>query len=262
MKHVYLSPHLDDAVLSCGGTIHHQAAAGDVVQVITLFAGEPAESLSSFARTQHDYWGNPPQPIVLRRAEDLAALARLNAQACHLSYLDAVYRASSSGHWLYDGEEAIFGEVHPADPLLAADGSALLDHLVGLVPMSEQTVIYAPLGVGHHVDHQIAHILARELERQRYRLAYYEEVPYALKPGAIESALKTAVARSWQPEVIPLEADDLDAKIAASGYYHTQLPVLFGTPQDMPRRLQGLAESHRPATGLGERLWWPTREAE
>jgi len=41
MRHIYLSSHLDDAVLSCGGTIHRLSAGGEAVQVMTLLAGNP-----------------------------------------------------------------------------------------------------------------------------------------------------------------------------------------------------------------------------
>ena len=50
--HVYLSPHLDDAVLSCGGLIHRQVVAGQRPLVVTIFAGTPPVDveLSDFAR--------------------------------------------------------------------------------------------------------------------------------------------------------------------------------------------------------------------
>ena len=46
LKHVYLSPHLDDAVLSCGGAIHRAGAAGEAVLVITVFAAEAGKYFS------------------------------------------------------------------------------------------------------------------------------------------------------------------------------------------------------------------------
>ncbi|MFN2182380.1 MAG: PIG-L family deacetylase, partial [Anaerolineae bacterium] len=67
MKHVYLSPHLDDAVMSCGGTIHRQTSRGDQVLAITIFSGNhQGGELSPFALVQHGYWGNPPHPMLLR----------------------------------------------------------------------------------------------------------------------------------------------------------------------------------------------------
>ena len=55
LTHVYLSPHLDDAVLSCGGMIHRQAQAGERVVVVTVCAGDPPPGpLSDFARSLHE----------------------------------------------------------------------------------------------------------------------------------------------------------------------------------------------------------------
>ncbi|MCB0027388.1 MAG: PIG-L family deacetylase, partial [Anaerolineales bacterium] len=39
---IYLAPHLDDAVLSCGGQIFDRVQAGQKILVLTIMAGEPA----------------------------------------------------------------------------------------------------------------------------------------------------------------------------------------------------------------------------
>src|SRR5689334_12434287 len=78
--HVYLSPHLDDAALSCGGMIHQQTQAGERVVVVTLCAGgPPAGALSDFAQSLHTRWQTPVEAVAVRRAEDLAALKVLGA---------------------------------------------------------------------------------------------------------------------------------------------------------------------------------------
>lgn len=258
MRRIYLSPHLDDAVLSCGGAIHRQAAAGEPVLVVTIFAGEyTGAGLSAFAQEQHDYWGNPPRPLALRRAEDWAALRRLGAEAQHLDHLDAVYRAGSDGRWLYTDVDQLFGAVHPAD-LDSAEGSrALAKQLAGLVPLQPQATIYAPLGVGNHVDHQIVHAAARRLLAMGHRLAFYEEAPYVASPGALEAALETAGAGGWSSQVIPLSPADLAAKVSALAYYRTQLAVLFGGAEAMPSRIWTLAATCSPNATLAERIWWP-----
>src|SRR4030042_1789814 len=54
---VFLSPHLDDAVLSCGGLIARQVATNDVVTVLTVSAGEPGRlPLSALAQSRHARW--------------------------------------------------------------------------------------------------------------------------------------------------------------------------------------------------------------
>ena len=256
MRHLYLSPHLDDAVLSCGGAIHQHAASATQVEVLTLFAGEfTGREISSFALLQHEYWGNPPRPMLLRRAEDSAALAQLGAEAQHLDYLDAVYRAGPDGAWLYPQEEALWEGVHPADPIAQHGAQALAEKLAALLPPKDQAIIHAPLAVGCHVDHQIAHVAARHLLSQGYRVIFYEDYPYAERPGATEAA---GGAEAWRAEVIPLSPADLAAKVSAVGYYHTQMAVLFGGAEAMPNRIWAFAASRSQQTPLAERLWWPT----
>ena len=55
--YIYLSPHLDDAVLSCAGQICQFVQAGRSVLIITIMAGDaPAADLSPFARSLHERW--------------------------------------------------------------------------------------------------------------------------------------------------------------------------------------------------------------
>jgi LmbE family N-acetylglucosaminyl deacetylase len=264
MKHVYLSPHLDDAVMSCGGIIHRQASSDDQVLVITIFAGDhQGGEPSPFALVQHGYWGNPPHPMLLRRAEDTAALALLGANVCHLDYLDAVYRAAPNGEWLYADEESLWQSVSPDDPLAREEGQAMADQLGRLLLPADQTVVYAPLGVGRHVDHQIVHAAARGLLQKGYRLAFYEEVPYAMTPGATELAVTAAGAENWEADPVALAPDDLAAKVSALSYYRSQMYVLFGGIENMPSRIWAFAASRVPGIGLAEQLWWlPARANE
>lgn len=258
MRHIYLSPHHDDAALSCGGAIHRRTAGGEQVLVLTICAGEFAgDELSPFAQLQHNYWGNPPRPMSLRCAEDKAALALLGAEAQHLSHLDAVYRAGMGGVWLYTHEEALWEGAHPDDPMGQDGANVLAGQLAALLPAKEQAIVHAPLGVGHHVDHQIVHAAARRLLELGYQVAFYEDYPYAEKPGATEAAVTGAGAGEWRAEVLPLDPADLSAKVSALGYYRTQLAGLFGEAGAMPNRVWAFAASRSPEAALAERLWWP-----
>ena len=258
MKHVYLAPHLDDAVMSSGGAIHRHTSSGDPVLAVTIFAGEfQGTHLPPFALQQHGYWGDPPRPMTLRRAEDTAALALLDAEVHHLEYGDAVYRSGPDGHWLYASEEALFGDVHPDDPLILDGMHELQNRLAELIPPTERTVVYAPLGAGHHVDHQIVHMAARELQARGYRLAFYEDYPYGERDGAVEAALASAGPGHWRPEIRSLDVQDLAAKVSALTYYRTQMSILFGGSEQMPGRVWAFAATRAPDAKLAERIWWP-----
>src|SRR3712207_2574975 len=89
--HVYIPPHLDDAVLSCGGRIALQCDGGARVLVVTICAGSAPHDaeLSPFARHLHHAWALGDDPIAKRREEDVAALGVLGCDGLHLEQLDA-----------------------------------------------------------------------------------------------------------------------------------------------------------------------------
>jgi LmbE family N-acetylglucosaminyl deacetylase len=242
---VYLSPHLDDAVLSCGGRIWQQVQAGDRVLVVTVFAGKPSSDvpLSPFAQALHAAWGLV-DATAARREEDAAALALLGAGSVYWPYTDCIYRQMPDGGFPYASEEALFGEVHPSDDALIAELAGRFRALA-LEPAS---AIYAPLAVGRHVDHQIVRRAVTGLEG----VTCYEDYPYAGKPGAVEAALGMA---RWQEEVVPLSSDALEAKIAAIACYSSQFITLgWANAEEMAAAVRAFAEQ----TGDGapaERYW-------
>ena len=113
---VYVSPHLDDAVFSCGGLIARQTARGDEVVVVTVFAGDPpVGELTPFAYELHRRWGGEGSPMGLRRAEDLVACGRVGASVVHLPLPDAVYRRSNQGEPLYPDSASLFTQPTPME---------------------------------------------------------------------------------------------------------------------------------------------------
>ena len=256
MERIYLAAHPDDAVLSCGGAMHRYAAAGDAVRVLTVFAGDtpPAEALSPFARFQHAAWGDPPRPMYLRRAEGQAALARLGVAGVYLDWPDAVYRTAPDGAWLYDREEALWADPHPADPAAQDGAQALAAQLAARIPTGEAVQVYAPLAVGNHVDHQIVRLAARRLAEAGYRLAFYEDYPYAGEPEAVAQTLR-ALGGDWQAELLPLAAADVAAQVQAIGYHRSQMRILFGGAEAMPNRMWRFAVACAGGRGLAERVW-------
>ncbi len=239
---IYLSPHLDDVALSCGGQIARRARAGDEVLVVTVFAGdEPGSGLSGLARRLHRVFGLDREVVAARRREDLAGCRRLGAAAEHWDLLEAIYRREPLvGAHLYPDLESLFGTIRAADDDLRA---ALRERLRGL---PGGAAVFAPLAVGGHVDHR----LLREAAEAELtpRLAYWEDYPYVEKWRALGRAL--GAPRGWRPETLPLDEDDLAAKIEAVAAFRSQVGALFGSRRKLERRVR------RRARRLGgERVW-------
>ena len=101
--HLFISPHLDDVALSCGGYVRHLTSAGELVSVLTVFTADPpaGTTLSWFARRNQSAWRLSDAPFAARRGEDAAAMQLLGAQYRHLDCLDAIYRRDFVGLYLY-----------------------------------------------------------------------------------------------------------------------------------------------------------------
>ncbi|MGD2178143.1 MAG: PIG-L family deacetylase [Anaerolineae bacterium] len=247
--HVYLSPHLDDVALSCGGRIWQQARAGGHVAVVTVFAAapEPDARLSSYARELHARWGRPGEAVEKRQEEDLQALSLLDAKPLHWPYTDCIYRRTPGGDFPYASEEALWGDIHPSDAGLIRE----LAERIRALPLLPEGTLYTPLGVGDHVDHRI---LRQAAEVSEHALTAYEDFPYAQVREAAERALAN---RCWESELVLLSEHALGAKIAAIACYGSQTSTFWGSTMDMAAAVRAFAErtgNGRPA----ERYWRPT----
>jgi len=172
MHWIYLSPHLDDVALSCGGLIWQQSQAGARVEVWTLCAGDPPPgAVSPFAESLHARWGAAQQAVAQRRAEDAASCRILGASWRHFSIPDCIYRREANGGWLYACNDALFGGLHPAD----ADWIEQTAQLIAQAPSAAKIV--APLALGGHVDHQLVSAALKRCGRKAWRYADY---PYVL----------------------------------------------------------------------------------
>ena len=214
--HLYLSPHLDDAVLSCGGLIASQVAAGEAVVVLTACAGDPPPGpLSDFAQELTLRWGKGLAASPARRAEDRVACGRLGASVIQLEVPDAIYRRQADGTGLYSSEEAICGPLHPADkPLIGTLAARIAE------TCPEGARLYSPLGVGNHVDHRLTRLAA---ERVRSGLWYYPDFPYVARGGVCPDV----PAPPGQKVVLPLSSEEIQTWAAGAAEYASQISTFW-----------------------------------
>jgi LmbE family N-acetylglucosaminyl deacetylase len=212
---IFLSPHLDDAILSCGGLIA-RLTRNRRVEIWTLFCGAPRFGpFSDLASWMHQVSGGQTGSRLarIRRREDNAAAQFLGAKCVHFHYHDAVYRRSASKKFLYSDNRQ--NSWSPHDDWLVADISGRLSQC-----LHDGDRLLFPLAVGKHVDHMITRAAAETLSFRNS--ASYPDVPYAQR-FPIELVAATAGSR-----IIEYTVDDscITKWVQAVALYSSQIRML------------------------------------
>jgi LmbE family N-acetylglucosaminyl deacetylase len=240
MRWIYLSPHLDDAVLSAGGWIHEQTQSGNPVEIWTFMCGlPPTDELSPFAKSIHDVWKltTAEEVVRVRRAEDINAAKILGAKAVHFDFLDCIYRRGKNGEWLYTG---ISMDPHPED---AGYPSKIAEAISARLKPDDQ--LLAQFTVGKHVDHVLTRRAAELLGRP---LHYVADIPYLFNhPEDLDPnrAGMKETAHAVSETGVKLWQDAIEA-------YSSQMSMLFKSPQAMRSQISEYANQNG-----GVRLWTP-----
>lgn len=257
--HLYLSPHLDDAVLSVGGLIAAQLTAGDRVVIATLCTADPAtdEIFSPLAIDLHRQWGNLVRPYEGRRHEDIAACRALGgAEARHLGMPDAIYRGQSDLHgYRYETLDELFEPIPFWDQAFTGPVAAAVDRLVSeLEPMT----VYAPLGVGANVDHLHVRNAALRVADTR-PICLYEDQPYST--GRFPVVMADPVGVAVRACAIPLRPVThripWATKCDAIKCYESQLTPIFGPERAGLAALELYSRTLDASKGPMERVWYP-----
>jgi LmbE family N-acetylglucosaminyl deacetylase len=242
---LFVSPHLDDAVLSAGGLLAEREGRNVETAVLTIFAGVPPEgSWSAFAAKFHAICGLKNKPVNRRRAEDRRALAELGAMPWHGYLLEAIYRRSPNTGWLYDGQDRLFAARAPEDEALVP----LVRRVITAACLRlRPNLMLGPRAIGNHVDHVIVSEAVRAVGiRLGVPVWLWEDQPYALRdPGATRRA----------PIRLAISPNAWDRRIMATGRYTSQMRMLFDLHEHWPRMLNQYAIS--VGTDEHAELYWP-----
>ena len=247
MEWVYLSPHLDDVALSCGGLVRRQVRLGEPVAIWTICAGDPpAETITDYARQAQSPLDLDANAPALRRQEDRQACRILGAEPIYFSIPDCIYRLSPADqNPLYTSDTAIFGQLDPAEEDLV---DQLADNLSENLSPDSQVV--SPLAIGGHVDHRLTRMAAQRLGCP---LWYYPDFPYVSTDLDWRGQPRQEPGQPiWERVHFALKPTDLTGWQDAVAEYRSQIPV-FWPDEDTMR--QALADYSRRL--CGQELWRP-----
>lgn len=232
---VLLSPHLDDAVLSCWSLLREPRQ----LTVVNVFTAAPADGVLA----PYDRIAGADSSAGMMRAralEDRDALARAGRVPVSLDLLEASYRSRA--------------------PAIDALLSALGERVRGL------SGVVAPAAIGLHPDHVLVRAAAMRLARAGVPLRLYADLPYCVTYGwpawvsgeppqrhlDVDAHWNSALdplrraGHELIPEVRPLGREQQQAKLEALRTYATQYPTLTRG------RLDVLADPHV----LGREVTW------
>ncbi|SED91245.1 PIG-L deacetylase family protein [Streptomyces sp. TLI_105] len=229
---IVLSPHLDDAVLSCGALLGWAGRRAPVT-VATLFteAAPPPYTLSARRYLRQIRAGDAEELFADRREEDRRVLELLGVDWRHVGLVDGLFRRLPRARPGVGRLAPLLPElahVYPTYRLHLSRGR-VSEHdaetlrvagetIEALLPARSGGLVLAPLGVGGHADHVLARTAA---ERSGRRVVYYSDFPYDQTAAADAefTGRHRLVARAWDR--------DLDRKAELVRGYRTQADALF-----------------------------------
>lgn len=200
-----VSPHLDDAVFSCGDWL----AAHPGTLVATVFAGVPRGAQALTPWDAASGFADAREAVAARREEDRAALAMLSAGPIWLDFLDGQYGDSPSQ-------------------------AAVREVLGGVLERSAPGTVLVPAGL-FHADHVLVHesILALCRAGRHCSWIMYEDALYRRSAGWLQRRLAALLAAGFCATPVAAPAVALSGrKHAALACYRSQLRAL-GQPVDI-----------------------------
>ena len=220
----FVSPHLDDVVFSCGGTLAKFADDGWQTILCTIFTKSVANPQGFALRCQLDKnLAADVDYMKLRRAEDFRAAKILKAsEVLHLNFPEAPHRGYESATELFAGEKR-------GDDVR----EKIAEHLETLAEIHQPEIIFAPQGLGNHVDH-LQTIRAVLDSFKTDKIHWYYDTPYVVRQPE---------AQRYQqlPPLLEKKEQDisayLEAKIEACAAYASQINFQFGSRRDLEELL-------------------------
>ncbi len=204
---VIISPHLDDAVLSCGEFMSTYPGC----TVMTVFAGAPERyPVPQREWDRQSGFHDGDDVMQRRREEDRAALRSLDASPIHLDFIEHTYNV---------GDRPVSPEV------LAPEIESALREI-------DPTLILFPFGLANP-DHDVTHQAMMQV-RDAYRCGdgepawmVYEDCGYKHIPGMLAWRVSQLFrAKHWPTPVCPRIDRAKSRKADAIQCYPTQLRAL------------------------------------
>jgi LmbE family N-acetylglucosaminyl deacetylase len=217
----FVSPHLDDAILSASFLIKKLRDANIKIQVITLFTKGSPNPYSPQAEEFIKLSGLKDSRSLFKTLshENANAAKSLDVRYKYLNFIDAAFRKNIFGKNIYiNSSEQFDGVVFKEDKSLVIQIS---NEISKYINNQHNSVFLVPLGIGGHVDHVI---VRKAIEALNQPIIYWEDYPYNQSNRNIKSFFKKN--KNFKLSFI-LANEKLNVKKLAIESFKSQMKVLF-----------------------------------
>ncbi len=245
-KILILSPHLDDAVLSCGDLIYKYVKMGYIVDVLTIFSGSVNKKyLSDAAKQFHSNCFLDHNAMHYRKIEDKKAHDFLGCNSLYLDEPECLYRGDKDGY-IYPDLNNIYHLEYTREK---ESIKRLSDKLSDIV--KKYDIVYAPMGLGEHADHLMTNESIK-LVNEKFKLYFYEEVAYVCY--YYRDNISSNWGKGMKYKLIEINEEEYNKKISAILLYRSQLRILW------ENRIQFESEMEKFSKKYGDkrymRVWY------
>lgn len=222
-----VSPHYDDAALSCADHARAWLRAGAQPLVVNVFTAAGAVGADSALMAPSLAAAGVSSALAyaeIRQAEDQACMQALGLRAVDLGFVDAGFRGAEVPD--YPDLNAV-----SVAKLSAREQDRVSQVARALSAYAHAQLALCPLAIGNHVDHLITRAACERVFPSTC-LAYYADMPYARAPWRWTwSAFRKLPRRRISLITMSI------GKRAALALYHSQMAVLFRAPPRYPEIL-------------------------
>ncbi len=191
LSSIFISPHLDDAILSSGSLIYYLSQRGVRAKVINVFTKASSKPYTRFADSlmRSSHCDDATDYFYKRKIEDRSVFDHLKIKTSNLDFTDAAWRKRNKNNLIqrlivkfYPGSLHLYPTGNKIDKgrILAEDAlmiKKINEQISQKITDKKNTLIFCPLAIGKHVDH----IITREVCLKNFpRIIFWSDFPYNL----------------------------------------------------------------------------------
>ena len=247
MNIVFLGPHFDDCVLSCGELMDKYKQDGANVKAITFFTGYPPSlEFSDAAKQFHSNCFLDERSMDYRSTEDKAAMKFLSCEYKHIGLYECLYRKGPQDNWLYPDLKNIY---HMED-FDNREVDIITDLILEEIKCAD--VVYAPMGLGNHADHILLSKAAKKAAKKaNVKFYFYEEIPYVCY--YYKKRKKPNWGNGMKQKIIEVSETNWKRKLEAIKIYRSQLHILWKNEIQRLNQLKDISYKYSLKNSL--RVW-------